>query len=91
MIALNLSKTSKFTHVPGIEDLISQAISIPGNFESKGNETKLSKSIPKYKTKTGRPLMLGERDIMVQKCIRALNNRGAVIQEQVPSPQLLHY
>ena len=56
MIALNLSNISKFTHVPGIEDLIRQAISIPCNFESKENGTKLSKSIPKYKKNPERPL-----------------------------------
>ena len=47
--------------------------------ENKENGTTLSKSIPKYKTKTGRPLMLGELDVMVQKYIRALSNQGPVI------------
>ena len=33
----------------------------------------------KYKTKTGRPLLLGELDAMVHKYLWAASNRGAVI------------
>ena len=47
--------------------------------ESEENGTTHSKSIPKYKTKTGGTLMLGELDIMVKKYIQTLSNRGAVI------------
>ena len=36
-------------------------------------------SLPKYQSKTGRPLLLGELDLMVQKYVRAASNRGAVI------------
>ena len=37
------------------------------------------KAIPKYSVKTGRPLMLGELDSMVQKYLLAASNRGAVV------------
>ena len=47
--------------------------------ERKENETTPSKALKKYKTKTGRPLLLGELDAMVQKYIQAASNRGAVI------------
>ena len=38
-----------------------------------------SKSLPKFQSKTGRPLMLGDLDSMVQKYLLATSNRGAVI------------
>ena len=38
-----------------------------------------SKSLPKFCSKTGRPLLLGDLDAMVQKYILAASNRGAVI------------
>ena len=47
--------------------------------ERNENETTPSKALTKYKTKTGRPLLLGELDAMVQKYLRAASNQGAVI------------
>ena len=49
--------------------------------ERNENETTPSKALTKYKTKTGRPLLLGELDAMVQKYLRAASNRGAVISK----------
>ena len=49
--------------------------------ERNENETTPSKALTKYKTKTGRPLLLGELEAMVQKYLRAARNRG---EEQVP-------
>lgn len=43
------------------------------------NKTAPSKSLSRYTTKTGRPLILGSLDSMVQKYILAASNRGAVI------------
>ena len=37
------------------------------------------KSIKKYSSKTGRPLLLGKFDLMVQNYIKGMSNRGAVI------------
>ena len=42
-----------------------------------------TKSIPKYSQPTGRPLMLGELDIMVQTYLRALSKRGEVVNTSV--------
>ena len=39
----------------------------------------IKKSIPKYKSKTGRPLLIGELDSMVQRYLLAASNRGAVL------------
>ena len=47
--------------------------------ERNKNETTPSKALTKYKTKTGRPLLLGELDAMVQKYLRAASDRGAAI------------
>ena len=47
--------------------------------ERNKNKTTPSKALTKYKTKTRRPLLLGELDAMVQKYLRAASNRGAVI------------
>ena len=41
------------------------------------------KSIPKYSQPTGRPLMLGELDSMVQTYLRALSKRGGVVNTSV--------
>lgn len=38
-----------------------------------------STSITKYRSRTGRPLLLGKLDSMVQKYIEGMSNRGAVI------------
>ena len=42
-----------------------------------------TKSIPKYSQPTGRPLMLGELDSMVQTFLRALSKRGWVVNTSV--------
>ena len=39
----------------------------------------ISKSIPKYRTPTGRPLLLGDIDQMVQSYIKAVRARGGHI------------
>ena len=39
----------------------------------------MPKSIPKYSSKIGRPLLLGEIDEMVQAYSRALSSRGGLI------------
>ena len=39
------------------------------------------KSISKYSAPTGRPLMLGDLDKMVQTYIKAVSSRGAVINK----------
>jgi len=36
-------------------------------------------SVPKYSLKTGRPLMLGEIDKMVQTYIKAVSTRGGLV------------
>ena len=42
-----------------------------------------TKSIPEYSQPTGRPLMLGELDSMVQIYLRALSKRGGVVNTSV--------
>ena len=47
---------------------------------AKAKVTGVKKAIPKFSTKTGRPLMLGDDlDSMVQKYLLAARNRGAVV------------
>ena len=43
----------------------------------------MPKSISKYSSKTGRPLLLGEIDEMVQAYITALSSRGGLINTAV--------
>ena len=47
--------------------------------EAKKKNLQQPKSIEKYRSKTGRPLLLGKLDSMVQSYIKGLSNRGAVI------------
>ena len=47
--------------------------------EAKAKGITPRKSIPKYESKTGRPLLLGDLDSMVQRYLLAASNRGAVI------------
>ena len=42
-----------------------------------------TKSIPKYSQPTGRPLMLGELDSMLQTYLRAMSKRGGVVNTSV--------
>ena len=43
----------------------------------------VTKLIPKYSSHTGRPLLLGELDIMVQTYIKQLSNRGGVVNRAI--------
>ena len=47
--------------------------------EEKKKNLPSSKEISKYQTKTGRPLLLGKFDAMVQEYIQSMSNRGASI------------
>ena len=47
--------------------------------EEKKKNLPSSKEISKYQRKTGRPLLLGRFDSMVQLYIRAMSRRGSVI------------
>ena len=43
----------------------------------------MSKLIPKYSSQTGRPLLLGNLDSMVQISNRQLSNRGGVVNRAI--------
>ena len=68
----------KFQNSMKVQHALSKRSTKKNIMKGKENGTTLNKSIPKHKTNTGRPLALGELDVMVQKYIRALSNRRAV-------------
>ena len=51
--------------------------------KSTKEKTEMPNLIPKYTTKTGRPLLLGEIDEMVQSYITALSSRGGLINRAI--------
>ena len=51
--------------------------------EAKKEGREPSKSLQKYQSQTGRPLLLGDFDSMVQSYIVSMSNRGAVISRSI--------
>ena len=47
--------------------------------EAKKRNLQSPASTERYRSKTGRPLLLGKLDTMVQKYIEGMSNRGAII------------